>query len=214
MVIGFILKGIIIGLTVSAPMGPIAVFCLQRTLNKGIWIGFLSGLGAAFADTLFAAIAGFGLSIISDFLTEQQFYIRGIGGLFLIVVGVKVFYTNTIKQARKQKVTKGRIFGDFVSVFFLTLSNPITVIFFGTVFAGIGLAGEDGSSYPTLLTVSGVLIGTILWWLILATVINFFRHKIRLRSIWWINKIAGALIVILGAASVVSLMFVDTLPGI
>lgn len=211
MLTAYILKGLIIGLTVSAPMGPIAVFCLQRTLNKGVWIGFISGLGAAFADTVYAAIAGFGLSIISDFLTEQQFYIRGIGGIFLIIVGVKVFYTNTIKQARKQKVNKGRLLGDFASVFFLTLSNPITVIFFGAVFAGIGLAGEGGSTYLTFLTVAGVLVGAMLWWLLLAFIINLFRHKIRLRSIWWINKIAGALIVILGIGSVVSLLFVEKL---
>lgn len=207
MEIELFIKGLIIGISVSAPMGPIAVFCLQRTLNKGIWVGFMSGLGAAFADTFYAIIAGFGLHFVSDFIDEQQFYIRGIGGAFLILLGIKVFYTNTIKQARKKQLSKGRLIGDFFSVFLLTLSNPLTVLFFGAVFASTGIVHVKSGDYGTLIAVIGVFIGTILWWFILSFIVNLFRNRIRLRQIWWINKVSGALIVVIGFASVVSLFF-------
>ena len=204
-----IIQGLIIGISVSAPLGPIGVICIQKTLNKGVLAGFFSGLGAAFADTIYAAIAGFGLTFISDFMTDQQLYLRSIGGAFLIFVGIKVFYTNTIKQVRKQRSGKGKIIGEFLSVFFLTLSNPITIIFFGAVFAGIGLVGEDSNTHITFIITTSIFAGALLWWLSLSLIVNFFRHKIRLRSLWWINKIAGVIIVVLGIASIVSLFFMN-----
>lgn len=204
-----IIKGIIIGISVSAPLGPIGVLCIQKTLNKGMLAGFISGIGAAAADTLFAAIAGFGLTFISDFLSSHQLYLRIIGGLFLIFIGFKVFYTNTIKQVRMQRRSKGRAISEFLSVFFLTLSNPITIIFFGAVFAGLGLVDSNASSAHATALVLSILTGAVIWWISLAFIVNFFRKKIRLRSLWWINKIAGALIVLLGAGTIVSLLFMD-----
>ena len=207
--INFIIQGLIIGISVSAPLGPVGVICIQKTLNKGVLAGFISGLGAAFADILFASIAGFGLSFISDFMADQQIYIRSIGGLFLLFVGVKVFFTNTIKQVRKQRASKSKYIGEFFSVFFLTLSNPITIIFFGAVFAGIGLVGENSNPENTYIVILSILTGALIWWFSLSVIVNLFRHKIRLRSLWWINKIAGVLIVILGIISIVSLFFMD-----
>ena len=178
--------------------------------------GFLAGMGAACADTFFAIIAGFGVGFIADFLSEQQFYLRFIGGIVLIVLGTKIFYTNTLRQARqarRQKASKGKLLGDFVSVFFLTLSNPITIIVFGAVFAGIGVADATGSvTFQTAMLVLSVFVGATLWWLTLALGVNLFRHRIRLRSLWWINKIAGVIIAVLGVVFLVSLMYVKEVP--
>jgi threonine/homoserine/homoserine lactone efflux protein len=206
---GFFIKGFIIGLSISAPMGPVAVFCLQRTLNKGLWIGFISGLGAALADTFYASIAIFGLSFISDFISENQHYLLAGGGILLIMIGIKVFYTNTVKQVRMQKVSKRRLVGDVFSGFFLTISNPLAILFFGAVFAGLGLISPEENSVYNFMTIGGVLLGAVSWWAILATVVNLFRNRIRLRSLWWINKIAGGMIAILGIVAVISLFFME-----
>lgn len=176
--------------------------------------GFLAGMGAAVADTFYALIAGFGISFISDFLVDQQFYFRSIGGVVLILLGAKVFFTNTIKQVRGQKSSRGKVLGDFISVFFLTLSNPITIIVFGAVFAGVGIVGKDANTFNTSIMVLGIFSGAALWWLSLAVGINYFRHKIRLRNLWWTNKIAGAAIAVLGVISILSLFYLDRVPGL
>ena len=208
--IDLIIKGIAIGISVSAPLGPIGVLCIQKTLNRGMLAGFVSGMGAAAADTLFAAIAGFGLTFVSDFLTTYQEHLRILGGVALIIIGIKVFNTNTIKQIRRQRKRKSRIIGEFISVFFLTLSNPITIIFFGAVFAGLGLLDSSNGTIDASILVTSIFVGTLIWWISLAFTINFFRKKIRLRSLWWINKIAGVLIFLLGILTVGSLFFLET----
>lgn len=202
-----------VGISVSAPLGPIGIIILQKTLSKGVLIGFLAGMGAVFADTLYAMIAGFGISFISDFLVGQQFYFRSIGGVVLILLGAKVFYTNTIKQVRGQKSSKGRILGDFISVFFLTLSNPLTIIVFGALFAGIGIVGDPANTFNTSIMVLGIFTGASFWWFTLAVGINYFRHKIRLRNLWWINKIAGGIIIVFGIIFILSIYYLDNMPG-
>lgn len=200
------LQGILIGLWVSIPMGPIGVICVQRTLHQGRLIGIISGLGAAFADTFFATAAGFGVGFVVSFFREQKFYLLLFGGLILIFLGLKLFLTNVKKQFREKKDRKKHgIVGDFFSVFFLTLSNPITVIFFGAVFSG--LDALDGGWRNTLLLVGGVFSGAVLWWLTLTWLVSMFRHKFRIRSIWWLNKIAGSLIVVFGIVAILSACF-------
>ncbi len=180
---------------------------MQKTLNRGIFGGIVTGLGAALADTFFAIIAGFSVGFVANFIEEQQFILRFSGGVLLIILGAKIYYTNTIKQVRRQKVHKGGAVGDFISVFFLTLSNPLTIIFFGAVFAGLGLVTSASPWVSTLLLVLGIFTGAMAWWVLVITLVSLFRHKIRLRSLWWINKIAGSIITILGIASLISLLF-------
>lgn len=185
-------------------MGPIGVICVQRTLHRGRLIGVISGLGAAFADSFFAAAAGFGVGFVISFFKEQKFYLLLFGGLILIFLGLKLFTTNVKKQFRNQHERKKHgILGDFISVFFLTLSNPITVIFFGAVFSSLD-ALDNGGWRTTMLLVGGVFSGAVLWWFTLTWLINMFRHKFKLRSIWWLNKIAGSLIVVFGIVAIVS----------
>ncbi|MCX6257115.1 MAG: LysE family transporter [Bacteroidia bacterium] len=147
-------------------------------------------------------------SEISNFVDKQQFYLRLIGGLVLLTFGIRIYLTNTIKQVRNQKVNKVRSFGDFFTVLFVTISNPLTFLFFGAVFTGLGLVSHDSMNFSSIALVGGVMTGTVIWWLSLSTIINVFRYKIRLRSLWWINKIAGALISVIGIIAVLSIFFI------
>ncbi len=196
MLTNLFIQGILIGLFVSIPMGPIGVLCIQRTLQQGRLSGFISGLGAACADTLFASIAGFGLTMVSDFFQEQRLYIMLVGALILIALGLRMFFRNTIKQVRAYKYKQSNLISDFFSVFVLTITNPITIIFYGIVFASLGMVQDNFMSLGLLL--SGIFCGAISIWFVLSTFVNIFRKYFRLRVIFYINKIAGILIVLFG----------------
>lgn len=205
----FFIKGIIVGISVSAPLGPIGVLCIQRTMNKGLASGVASSFGAAGADTFYAIVAGFGITLISNFLNTQQEILRIVGSIFLIYLGYKIFSTNPAKQLRKQQKKKRNLLGDFVSMFFITLSNPLTVIVFGAIFAGLGFLDENSDFNTTLLLTFGVFCGALIWWAILLGIVNIFRNKIRLRSLLYINKITGAFIILLGIAAILSVFFIN-----
>lgn len=194
------LKGIIIGLIVSIPMGPIGVLCIQRTLQQGRLSGFISGLGAACADTFFASIAGFGLTMISNFFQEQKTYIMLVGAVILIFLGCRMFFRNTIKQARAFKYKQTNLLTDFVSVFALTITNPLTIIFYGIVLASFDMVQDNVLSLGMIL--SGIFCGAISIWFVLSTFVNIFRKYFRLRVIFYINKIAGIIIVLFGIFAV------------
>ena len=201
-----VLKGIIVGISVSAPLGPLGILCIQRTMNKGFLYGFVSGLGAVFADILYASVAGFGISIIADFLKAHEFAIRVVGGIFILVVGVMIFRSNPVKQIRQQNAQKKGYVSDFVSSFFITVTNPLTIIVFGAVFAGLGL--DQSSTFGMIMyTLSGIFTGAILWWFSLNIGVNIFRKRIRLRNLYWINKVSGVLVAAFGIAIFVSIFF-------
>ena len=204
----YLLKGIIIGLSVSIPLGPIGIIAIQRTLTKGKISGFVSGLGAGFADTIYAVLAGFGITIIVDFLVEHHILFQAIGGIFLLYLGIRTFYKNPIKQFRQPK-GKSNLIGDFLSTFFLTISNPLAIFLFIGVFAAIGLMDTNFDNLTLSYIILGVMIGTSTWWFVLSTLINIFRHKIRLRSLNWINKISGIVILIFGLFAILSLFFTE-----
>ena len=199
-----LLKGAIIGFMVSIPLGPIGVLCVQRTLNKGRLSGFISGLGAAAADTVFALMAGFGISIIIKFVEDQHLYFQIIGGAIIILLGIHVFYSNPVRQIRMQRLSRNNHSQDFFSVFFLTLSNPMAIFFFLAMFTAINLASGPMKFFNFFFMVSGVTIGAAAWWFLLSTTVNLFRNYFRLRSIWWMNKIAGVIIFLLGILAVLS----------
>jgi len=197
-----ILEGIILGVSVSAPVGPIGVLCIQRTLNKGRNFGLVSGLGAVFADTFYAVLAAFGISFVV--LDTHNYIFRIVGGVILIIVGVKMFFTDPIAQIRKPISSKSYL-GYFVSTFFLTLTNPLTIVFFAASFATLGLNKYSGHPVYLILMVVSVSVGALLWWFSLVFTVNAFRKKFRLRSLWWINKISGLLIALLAVVSIVFL---------
>ena len=204
-----LINGLGFGVMVSAPLGPLGVLCIQRTINKGFLSGFVSGFGAAIADIIYASIAGFGISIIADFLEAQQLIIRAVGGIILVVLGYMIFMSNPVNQLRRHKTKKSSYLGDFISSFFITITNPLTVVVFGVAFTSVGL-NEGNSLESVVLILSGVFFGALFWWMGLTFLVNIFRNKIRLRNLWWINKITGVLVAIFGVVVFVSIFFGKT----
>jgi len=179
MVLEFLVKGVTIGFAASIPLGPIGILCIQKTINKGRLSGFVSGLGAALSDTFYAVIAGFGLTFITNFILEKQLYLKIAAGAILFYLGFKIFFTDPIKQYREQSRKKGKgLFGDFISIFLLTVSNPLAVFFFGGAFAAFGFVSEESAFTSVLFLTLGVFIGATFWWTILTTLVNLFRKKI------------------------------------
>ncbi len=208
--IHIIITGIIVGFAVSAPVGPVAVLCMQKTLSKGFFAGIAAGIGAATADMFYAVIAGFSLTFISDFLIGNQFYIRIIGGIILIGLGAKIVFTDTIKQMRRQKKEGNRFFTDFISSFAVTISNPITILAFIAIFSGIDIIGTNSSNFHISLLISSVFIGALSWWVFLVGSIFLFKKKVKLRHLWWINKITGILIILFAIFVILSVFIFDT----
>lgn len=203
----FFFKGIIVGLLASIPMGPVGLLCIQRTLNKGRMSGFMSGMGAAAVDGIFALIAALGLTFIINFIEQQRFFIQLIGGIVLIIMGLMIFYKNPVTQMRKHKNGKSTPFQDFFSVFLLTLSNPVAVFLFVAALASIDIVSVESPILSTLFVVSGVFGGALLWWLILISFVDLFRKKFRLKQLWWINKIAGVLIAGFGIFAIIAIFY-------
>lgn len=198
------IKGIIIGLSASIPLGPVGLICIQKTLNRKRTNGVVAGMGAALADTFFAVVAAFGISAIHNFIENQQLFLRLSGGIILLFLGLKFFLTNPAIQIRKNRNKNNNLWADFVSVFLLTLSNPLTVVVFGAVFAGFGIIPKESSWLDVTMLISGVFIGAMIWWISLVYVINIFRKKFRLRRLWWMNKIMGAIIILFGLFALIS----------
>jgi threonine/homoserine/homoserine lactone efflux protein len=199
-----LLKGIILGFSIAAPVGPIGVLCIRRTIAKGRLSGFVSGLGAATADGLYGCVAAFGLTFISSFLVSQQFWLRLIGGGFLLYLGVNTFITLPAEKAAEVK--SNGIFNDYLTTFFLTITNPMTILSFAAIFAGLGLAAAS-SNYDTAGNlVAGVIIGSALWWLCLSGIVGLFRHKFNTTGLIWINRISGSIIILFGIWTLVGLL--------
>lgn len=202
--IHFLLKGLIIGFSIAAPVGPIGVLCIRRTLANGRAAGLLSGLGAATADALYGCVAGFGLTLISSFLVNQQSWIRLIGGTFLCYLGVKTLLT---KPAQEPAVVKNKgLPGAYASTFFLTLTNPMTILSFAAIFAGLGLASVKNSLSSSGILVLGVFCGSAAWWLLLSGVVGFFREKFGFKAMQWVNRISGLILLGFGMYALVSLI--------
>ncbi|MDR3286594.1 MAG: LysE family transporter [Prevotellaceae bacterium] len=198
------LKAIIVGFCGSVAIGPIGVLCIQRTINKGRSSGFISGAGAASADTVFAALAVFSLAAIQSLLEHNQAIFYVAGGAIIALIGVKIHFTNPITQLKKPKVGKLKLVEDFASTFFLTLTNPMTIFFLIGLFAlvKLDLTTQTHSSSSVAIVLWGVFLGACAWWTLLISIVNKFRKKFRLKQLWMVNKIAGIIIFILGIISI------------
>ena len=198
----FLLRGVAIGFSIAAPVGPIGVLCIRRTLAQGRLCGFASGLGAATADAAYGGIAGFGLTAVSNLLVSQQTWLRLIGGLFLCCLGVKTFFA---KPAENGAVTGASgMISAYLSTLVLTLTNPMTILSFAAVFAGLGL-GNGTDNYPAaILLVSGVFAGSALWWLLLSGGVGLFREKLTNHHLRWVNRISAIVIAGFGLLALIS----------
>jgi len=202
--IRFFLRGLIIGFSIAAPVGPIGLLCIRRTLAEGKTSGLISGLGAATADAIYGCIAGFGLTFISNILIRQQLWLRLIGGLFLCFLGLKIFLTRPAKLAASAK--GNGLLGAYASTFFLTLTNPMTILSFAGIFAGLGVGSSSGNYISAGMLVLGVFVGSALWWLILSSVVGMISTKVEPRRLRWVNRISGVIITAFGLFALLNLM--------
>ena len=195
-----LVKGLVVGLSIAAPVGPIGVLCIRVSLDRGRLSGLVSGLGAATADMVYGSIAGLGLTLISDFLVDQQMWLRLVGGAFLCYLGVRTLLSQPREQGAR---TEGRgLWGMYASTFLLTLTNPMTILSFVAVFAGLGLVEAERQGAVSL--VAGVFIGSALWWLTLSGIVSLVRHKVNPSTMQWINRISGLVIGGFGVAALLS----------
>jgi threonine/homoserine/homoserine lactone efflux protein len=202
--IEIVLKGIILGLAVSIPLGPISIIMINRTIKRGMLSGFFSGLGLATADTLLALLAGLGFTVILGFIKEERLILSVIGGIVIMAVGLKVFLTNTVKDIRNKERVNKSLWRDYYSVFVLSISNPYTIFIFVAFFSGVHINGNVKPELVPFFLIPGVLIGTISWWFFLSYFVSRFKKKIRLRMIVRVNKVAGIVIIGIGLIVVLS----------
>jgi threonine/homoserine/homoserine lactone efflux protein len=192
--IHYLMKGLIIGLSIAVPVGPIGVLCIRRTLAEGRTVGFLAGLGAATADGLYGAIAGFGLTFLVDFIIGKQIWLRLIGGGLLCILGAKTFLSKPVKQEACAEGSSLR--NAYLSTFFLTLTNPMTILFFTAVFAGLGLGVENTGDHYLLagILVLGVFLGSAMWWFVLSGFTGVLEGLLNFKRLQWLNRISGLII--------------------
>jgi len=200
-----LLKGILLGLAVSMPLGPIGIILINRTIKRGLLSGFFSGLGLATADTLLAALAALGFTVIIGFLKAERFIITLIAGLIIAGIGLKVFLSNTVKDLRNREKANKSLWRDYYSVFVLSISNPYTIFIFVAFFSGVHINGNVRPEIAPFFLIPGVLIGAITWWFFLSYFVSRFKKKIRLRVIVRVNKVAGIVIIVLGIIVLLSL---------
>ena len=201
-------KGLVIGLFIAAPVGPIAMLCISRTLAEGAAAGLATGLGAASADSTYAIMAGFGITAISALMLEHELLLKLIGGILLCAMGLKsTLFPPVLKTpARMQKLVQlhGGLVVDFWSTFFLTLANPVTLIAFAAAFAGLGQSDVVSYTHASVL-VLGVFTGSWFWWLCLSFSAHWIRRWLNPHVLRVANRVVGVLLVIFGAVVLGSL---------
>jgi threonine/homoserine/homoserine lactone efflux protein len=200
----YFLKGLAIGFSLAAPVGPVGVLCIRRTLAHGSKRGLIVGLSAASADMLYGIIAAFGVTLISDFISNQQYWIRLMGGILLLALGYRTYRSHPASETMRNG-TNGHARA-LISTFFLTLTNPMTLFAFAAVFASIGLQEITGDHWSASLLVAGVFLGSMSWFLLLTSLVHFFKEKISKGGIALVNKIAGSLLMFFGAFALWSIL--------
>ena len=203
-ILNILWKGFLIGVIVSAPLGPVGVLCIQRTLNKGRWYGFVTGVGAALSDICYALITGYGMSFVFDYVNKNIFYLQLIGSVMLLAFGVYTFRSNPVKSLRPSSGNKGTYLHNFVTAFFVTLSNPLIIFLFIGLFARFSFAGGGALVSETVLGYLSIILGALSWWFGITYFVNKVRAQFNLRGIWMLNRIIGSVVVIV---SVLGLAF-------
>jgi threonine/homoserine/homoserine lactone efflux protein len=196
-----LLKGGAIGLAISVPVGPIGVLCIQRTLAGGRIVGLASGLGAATADAIYAAIAVLGLTFISEILIGQQALLRLIGGGILILLGIRILLSRPPDESATEE--RSGLGGAYASTFILTLTNPLTILFVAAIFIGIGATATSGSLLSGTILVLGVFLGSTLWWFLLSGGVSLLRDRVTPKAMRWVNWISGTIIALFGASAII-----------
>jgi len=191
-----VVKGLIIGVLIAMPVGPVGLLCINRSLSQGKVQGFISGLGAATADAIYASIAAFGLTFVSSFLCEHRLWLRAAGGVALCLLGARGLLSKDGRQERA--VRDRRSTGNYLSAFFLTLTNPMTLIVLATIYAAVGLIGAGMTYTSATVLVAAVFVGSSFWWFTLASTAETIRKKLDDGRMAVVNKVSHTAIVAVG----------------
>ena len=193
-----IVKGIIIGIVASAPMGPVGVLCIQRTLNKGRAYGLVTGVGAASSDILYALLTGYGLSLLYDVITNQTtiYWMQLIGAVIMFIFGVHTYRTNPVQNTRNVSHNKSSLLRNGVTGFFITLANPMIILLFLALFTPFDFVMTEKPMLYQFLGYLSIFSGAMLWWLFITSVVNKLRTHFDVRGIWIINRVIGAAVMI------------------
>jgi threonine/homoserine/homoserine lactone efflux protein len=201
-----LVKGYLLGFAIAAPVGPIGLLCIRRSLAEGVPFGVASGLGAATADAMYGAVAALGITALSSFLVEQSLWLRLVGGLFLLYLGIVTFRSRPVvveADERSRGVGLARAYG---STLLLTVTNPATILSFGVAFAGLGLVGPNSGALPASLMVLGVFLGSACWWLLLSGAVGMLRARVGPKVLAWVNRASGTLLAGFGMVALLSVL--------
>jgi threonine/homoserine/homoserine lactone efflux protein len=197
----FLVRGLVIGFTIAAAVGPISLLTMRRTVAHGRLYGLVSGLGVAAADATYAAIAAFGLTAITAVLVGSRTALALIGGAFLVWLAIRTILARPAAAAALTDERPG-LAAAFLSIYGLTMTNPMTILSFGGIFAGLGLSGRGGLD-AALLTL-GVFLGSSLWWVALVAVVGRVRERITPNALLWINRVSGATLLVFGFVAILA----------
>ena len=198
-------KGFIIGVIVSAPLGPVGVLCIQRTLNKGRWYGFVTGIGASLSDIAYALLTGYGMSFVFDYVNKNIFYLQLFGSILLLIFGIYTFRSNPVQSIRPVSTSKGSYFHNFITAFAVTLSNPLIIFLFVGLFARFAFVFEAVTGYLA------IALGALTWWFGITFFVNKVRTQFNLRGIWILNRIIGGIVMVVSAFGLVFTLMGESL---
>lgn len=206
-VLDLLCKGVIVGIVVSAPLGPVGVLCIQRTLNKGRWFGFVTGLGAALSDICYALITGYGMSFMDELIVKHQLFLQFVGSIMLLAFGIYTFRSNPVKSLRPTSSNRGTYLHNFVTAFFVTFSNPLIIFLFIGLFARFSFVMPGSPLGFQLVGYLAIILGALVWWFSITYFVNKVRTRFNVRGIWMLNRIIGVVVMI---AAIVGLVFAAT----
>lgn len=203
LILYIILRGFVIGVLISAPMGPVGVLCIQRTMNKGRWAGFYTGLGAAISDLMYSLLAGLGLSIVIDFIEANQNPLQIAGSIVLLVFALYLLRRNPVRTLRRLKDKKKSYVQDLVTGFLFTVSNPLILFLIIGLYARFNFMLPEYDVFHYLLGYLFIFVGAISWWFVITFFVNAVRSHFNLRSMWLVNRIIGAIILVMSLVGLV-----------
>lgn len=194
--ISFIIKGLIIGVIASAPIGPIGILCAQRTLSKGRVHGYATAIGATLSDMFYAIIAVFSMSFVVNFIEDHQFILRLAGSIAIFLYGLYTYINNPVNKLNKIQPTKDYI-QDCLTSFGLTITNPLVILLFIALFAKFSYIEESFTFYDNILAIIFILCGAAMWWILLVSVVSKFRGRFNIRGMWILNRVTGIILMVL-----------------
>ena len=196
-------KGFIIGVVVSAPLGPVGVLCIQRTLNKGRWYGFVTGLGASLSDIAYALITGYGMSFVFDYVNKNIFYLQFFGSILLLAFGLYTFRSNPVQSIRPVSTNRGSYFHNFITAFVVTLSNPLIILLFIGLFARLAFVSEGVLVFEAVSGYLAIALGALTWWFGITYFVNKVRKQFNLRGIWVLNRVIGSVVMLVSLGALI-----------